>query len=243
MTQETLAAGEIQVWCLASEALSPAALAGLHDLLDPAKQLEIARLVFARDRALHTAAHGLLRLALSAVTGADPRAWRFGREPLGRLTLAAGQQGPSFNVTHTRGLAACALSWQPGIGVDAEFGRDGAAPLDIAPRVFTAAEQARLARLQGAARSAAFFDTWTLKEAVMKATGRGFDLSPSTLESTLAPPWVGGAIDGDWGFALLRPTPAHHLAVAQQGGGVERLRWRHLEGTWQGLPLNRRPAG
>jgi 4'-phosphopantetheinyl transferase len=176
------------------------------------------------------------------VTGVDPRAWRFAREPLGRLALAAGQAGPAFNLTHTRGLAACAISWLPGIGVDAEFGRDGAAPLDIAPYVFTAAEQARLARLEGAARSAAFFDTWTLKEAVMKATGRGFDLPPATLESSLAPPWVAGAITGDWGFALLRPTAAHHLAVAQQGSGAARLRWRHLEGAWQDLPLNRRPA-
>lgn len=242
MTQVTLAADEVQVWCLESNALSPAALAELHELLDVTKQAEIQRLVFDRDRALHTAAHGLLRRALSAVTGADPRSWRFAREPLGRLTLAPGQQGPAFNLTHTRGLAACALSWTPGIGVDAEFGREGAAPLEIAPRVFTAAERAYLARLEGAARSAAFFDFWTLKEAVMKATGRGFNLPPATLEATLAPPWVGGAVTGDWGFALLRPTTAHHLAVAQQGVGVERLRWRHLEGVWLDLPLNRRPA-
>ncbi len=242
MTDEILARDELQVWCLATEGLTPDAVASHHTLLNAEEQERIERLHFARDRVLHTAAHGLLRRALSAVTGAAPESWRFERAPQGKPHLAPGQAGPAFNLTHTAGLAACVLSWQPDVGVDAEHDRAGEAPLGIVSSVFTAAEQARLADLTGKARAAAFFDFWTLKEAVMKATGQGLALAPQLLEAELAPPWVGGAVDGAWGFALLRPTAAHHLAVAQRGGATA-LRWRHLGGAWQAQPLNRRPAG
>lgn len=239
-----LAADELQVWCLRPEALPPDGEAPL----DAEERAELGRLVFARDRQLWRAAHVLLRQALAAVTGRPPGEWRFARAAQGKPMLAPGLQGPAFNLTHTPGLVACALCGSGAVGIDAEHDRDGRAPLEIAGSVFTAAERALLERQADPQRAASFFGFWTLKEAVVKATGQGLALDPAGLRASLDPPAVTGQPGGDWGFARLQPTPRHHLAVALRGApGVRRLRWCEARaadwnGDWRELPLNRLAA-
>lgn len=239
---DRLAADEIQVWCLAPDDL-PAHAA---EALSAEERAAVERLAFPRDRALRRAAWALLRHALAVAAGGTPAGWRFERGPWGKPRLAAGQEGPVFNLTHTPGLVACALAAAGDLGVDAEHDRDGAAPLDLAPRVFLPAEQALLAG--AAAPAATFFALWTLKEAVMKATGLGAGLAPQRLNARLTPPGCEGQPGpGPWRFASLAPTPRHRLAVALGGApGVARLRWRRLarwdaagwQGRWHRLPLH-----
>ena len=82
-----------------------------------------------------------------------------------------------FNVTHTEGLLGVAVS-APGhaVGLDAELWsrapRLGSLP--FARRKFARAEAEALAVLpEGARRDAEFNALWTLKEAALKATGKG----------------------------------------------------------------------
>lgn len=231
---------ELQVWCVRTDSPS-ARLDGLAGLLDDDDRARIARLVFPADRLLHQAAHGLLRLALSEATGRPAHAWRFRRGDNAKPALAPGFDGPAFNLTHTPGLAACALAWHGAVGIDAEHDRGGVAPLEVAPSVFTPAERDQLARLSGRAQAQGFFDLWTLKEATMKALGLGFALEPRSLHARPSPPAVtGAAVTGDWGFATLQPSEAHRLAVALVGSpATTRLRWRLLDGPWQTAPVFR----
>lgn len=244
MSAPPLGPDEVQVWCLRTDRPS-GRLDDLAGLLDDEDRERIARLVFPADRVLHQAAHGLLRLALSAATGRPPQAWRFRREKHAKPTLVPGLEGPAFNLTHTPGFAACALSWRGAVGIDAEHDRAGTAPLEVAPSVFTAAEQEVLAALSGRRQAQAFFDLWTLKEAVMKATGLGFALDPRGLDARLSPPLVtGAALSGDWAFATLQPSRAHRLSVALSGNAAAgRLRWRLLDGPWHDGLLSRARSG
>ena len=234
-----LTPGSAQVWCLRPERLPP----GDAALLDGEERARLARFAFAADRQLYLAAHLLLRHALSAATGRPPGDWRFRRPGQGKPRLAPDCPGPAFNLTHTPGLVACLLCRSGEPGIDAEHDRGGRAPLELAPDVFTPPEQALLQRLAPAARAAAFFGLWTLKEATMKASGEGLSLDPRTLQATLDPPGVAGQRGTGWRFARLRPTPAHHLAVAlRDAGAIERLAWcevdpAHWNGAWQALAL------
>ncbi|MGM0768177.1 MAG: 4'-phosphopantetheinyl transferase family protein [Pseudomonadota bacterium] len=97
----------------------------------------------------------------------------------GRPTASARPQGWFLSLSHSHRLAACAVSAQPGLGLDIE-------PLNRRPqwqkvvrRWFTPAEQEWLL-----ARDCQqdFLRVWTLKEAWLKATGRGIAGNLQTLE-------------------------------------------------------------
>lgn len=87
-----------------------------------------------------------------------------------------------FNVSHGGRHGLIALAPAGRIGVDVEE-YDARRDLDgIAKRVFTPSEQSDLACAVGAARVRLFYDLWTMKEALIKALGTGFHLSPSRFE-------------------------------------------------------------
>jgi len=95
--------------------------------------------------------------------------------------------GMGFNVSHSEDVALLALSSESKIelGIDVECAarrpRNGETAeqmdkraMNLARRFFTQNEVKQLERVtQGASREAAFLRAWTLKEACVKATGKG----------------------------------------------------------------------
>lgn len=85
---------------------------------------------------------------------------------------------PDFNLSHSDATVALAWSTSGAVGLDVEQLR----PMDIheARQVFSEEEWGQIV----AARHplATFYHFWTLKEAVMKADGRGFHLSPRDIQ-------------------------------------------------------------
>jgi 4'-phosphopantetheinyl transferase len=179
---------------------------------------------FDEDRRTYVAAHALLRRALRDLLGGEEPV--LVREPLGRPQLDPAQRARSalsFNLTHTRGFAACAIRRGGPVGIDAE---DVRRPIDVdavAARWFAPTERRLLAILPEAARADAFFRIWTAKEAILKAAGLGLRLSP---ERFAVEPGAGHAaipealgIATSWRLAELAPLPHIRLAVAAPGSG------------------------
>lgn len=81
-----------------------------------------------------------------------------------------------FNLSHAGDWVVCAYSLGGEVGVDIE--QTLAIDLDDYQSVLTLAERQRLRPDQ----PLAFYTVWTLKEAVMKADGRGFYLNPRGFE-------------------------------------------------------------
>jgi 4'-phosphopantetheinyl transferase len=98
-------------------------------------------------------------------------------------------QGVAFNVSHSGAHGLVALGASAPVGVDVEE-RSLKQDLDgIAKRVFTATEQAALSARGGEVKRLLFYRLWTMKEALMKASGQGFSLGPASfavLEPALA---------------------------------------------------------
>jgi 4'-phosphopantetheinyl transferase len=212
-----------------------------HDwfaLLDPEERERNARFLIEPPRRLDLAARVLLRQTLSHYRAVDPRDWRFGRNAYGRPYVEAPEHGRTlhFNLSHTDGLVALAVSEAPDIGVDVEIATRDLDCERLAISVFAPAELEAYRRVAAGERRSAFFVLWTLKEAYIKARGMGlhlpldgfaFDLSGSEPSITFNARCPDDA--ARWRFRHFAPTPAHRLGLAMPAG-IEDLRvlWRRL---------------
>ena len=205
-----------------------ATLAAYDRLLTPDERAKTRRFHFARDRHDCLITRALVRTTLSRYAEVDPAAWRFELNRYGRPHLAAGQCDPDlrFNLSHTRGLIACAVTIGLEVGVDVETMYRTGETVAIADRYFSAAEVNALRALPESRQRERFFEYWTLKESYIKARGMGLALPLDQFSFLLdgGPP-IGIAFDprledhpGDWQFDLRRPTPDHVLAVGVRRG-------------------------
>lgn len=213
--------GRTHVWYASPEALSdPSIATRAGALLSDNERARAARFVFERDHLTYVAAHALCRIALSAHQDVAPSAWHFEAGDNGRPEIAAPASPLRFNLSHTRGLVACAVVETRDIGVDVES-LDRGAPLEIAERYLAPAELRELRDLPAAEQPRRFFQYWTLKESYLKARGSGLTIPLDRVTMILASdgaatvhldPDVG--TDGeDWHFARRDASSSHALAV------------------------------
>ena len=202
-------------------------LHALHDacLLSLEEKLRCERYRFQGDKELFLLSHALLRLTLSMQTSVAPPDWRFKRSAHGKPAIVqpAEYQHLRFNLSHTRGLAACAISDKYDIGIDTEFSKRPFSALPIAERFFAPAEIAYLEARSPEKLCDAFFDIWTLKEAYIKACGSGLfaeplqDFSMEIVETGDIHIRIKKASSdpaGEWQFCRFRPDPDYRMALA-----------------------------
>lgn len=193
-------------------------------LLDDDERERWRRFVFDDDRRQFLLAHAMLRTVLSRYADVPPSAWRFRKNEFGRPEIAvpATAAGLSFNLSHTRGLVACAVTLGRTVGIDVEDLGRPTPTAELAERYFSAFERAELRRLPAERQTERFFELWTLKEAYLKARGVGLSLGLDRCSMHFPlgdPPTISFAPDfiddpAAWQFAQFRPTPGHMLAVA-----------------------------
>lgn len=210
-------------WLMMEEAGDQDLDARCLEILSPDERRRYRRFRFDRDRRLYLAAHTLLRATLSEFGNMTPEAWSFAVNRHGKPHVVPGNGGPPlrFNLTHTAGLAACAVSAEYEVGLDAEC-LDRRTDPELANRFFSPVERAQLEGLSGEAGQRTFFDIWTLKESYVKGRGIGISLPLRSFGFTLpeddrgritfSPPL--GDLANRWTFFRLRPGPRHTLAVA-----------------------------
>jgi len=223
-----MAAEEVRVTFRATAALDEATIAALFDVLSDEERARCKRFVFPRDRRDFVVAHALLRHTLSRYHPIPPRDWVFVSEAGGKPRLSGDCTGPArlqFNLAHTDGLVACAVSRTAEVGVDVEAFDCRTEPLEIARRYFSAAEAEHLRRCAPADRPGRFVEIWTLKEAYIKAIGKGLSLPLDDFAfgfDGLSTLWFTRTVsDAAWSFALFAPTERHRLAVAARTARVD----------------------
>ncbi|MBB6251865.1 4'-phosphopantetheinyl transferase family protein [Nitrospirillum iridis] len=199
--------------------LDEAAYGRLWGLLDGAEQARALRFVFERNRREYVAAHGLARLWLGRLLDRSPAALTFAPvTPQGKPGLVDGPADLDFNLSHTDGLVACAVTWAPGtrVGVDVEVA-DRAVGADVATAMFAAEELAWLDSRPAGRGGRDVIAFWTLKEAYIKALGQGLSLptdSFAILPDTLALVRHGGSLPAGQACRLwARDLPSGHKAA------------------------------
>ncbi|HZT81161.1 MAG TPA: 4'-phosphopantetheinyl transferase superfamily protein [Gemmataceae bacterium] len=236
MPPEPLGRDEIHLWYVFTAHAGAGRLRACEELLSEEEQAERQRFLVERPRQQHLLARALVRTTLSRYADVSPREWRFARSRFGKPAVAAPAGVPlRFNVSHSHGVVACAVSREWEIGVDVEDAGRDLDWLGLA-RWFAAEEQTRLRELPAADRRLAFFELWTLKEAYVKARGEGMSMPLSTFAFRTGPGGVEFAPPPDddpaaWHFEQFWIGPRHRgaLAVRRPPGQAVRLLLREAD--------------
>lgn len=205
--------------------------AAYRALLSPDERDRMSRLIFERDRRRFLLTRALVRTTLSRYADVPPAGWSFIANVHGRPEIVDRPPGVPdlrFNLSHTDGLIACAVTIGREVGVDVEhIGRR--LTHDVAGRFFAPREVSDLKQLSDGEQQRVFFDYWTLKEAYIKARGFGlalpladfaFQLSPSSSPRISFEP----SLEDDpatWQFFQDWPTPQHRLGLAIRREGAD----------------------
>ena len=213
----------------------------LETVLSNEEKARSRRFAFENSRREYVAAHALCRVMLSTFSDVRPRDWRFDAGPQGRPEIAEGSNagGVRFNISHTRGLVCVAVTRTDDIGVDVEWMGRGNNIDDIAKAKFSKPEIAHLKQLPESEKRHCFFSFWTLKEAYIKAIGKGLAEPLDGFAFAFDPLRIDFLRDQDdprdWRFQSSRPAPDYLCAVAVRLGAGRELNVVHRAFDHQGL--------
>jgi 4'-phosphopantetheinyl transferase len=183
---------------------------------------------FARDRARFITTRAVLRLLLGRYLKGDPARVRVLPGPGGKPEVVGGaERSIRFNVSRSDGLALLAFTLERHVGVDIERVRPDVATDTVAETFFAPREVVALRALPAWLQPEAFFDTWTRKEAFVKAAGQG-----------LAHGFDVVGVDGSrqdlarWSVRPLHPAPGYAGALVVEGTDWELQRYDADEAVW-----------
>jgi 4'-phosphopantetheinyl transferase len=146
----------------------------LDSLISTDERLRMIRYRLETDRLRFLAARGTLRQILALYLSIEARDIRFEYGEYGKPALLGEHAPLQFNLSHTKRIAAVALTHNLPIGLDIEDLRS--ISLETCRHVFSDNEVVEIERLSPERRLIGFFNCWTRKEAVCKAEGKGFHL-------------------------------------------------------------------
>jgi 4'-phosphopantetheinyl transferase len=196
-------------------------------LLSPDERERAQRYHFEKDRRHFTASRALLRLLLGNELQQSADSLTFDYSEYGRPFLKEG--GPfhslNFNLSHSNGRFLLAIARKRRIGVDLEFIRPDVSFDSIAGRYFAEEEKEALAREPEEGKALLFFRYWTLKEAFMKAQGKGlsYSLNRFSVGWNLGESHVALAIRDEpgeasrWSLSFLQSPATFVAALAVEG--------------------------
>lgn len=156
----------------------------------------------------------LAKTVLAASLHVPPRTIRFDTNAHGKPFLHSPDRQPFFNLSHSRDLILLALS-SVEVGVDVE--KADIERYQIMPYFFTEREIAQVEESPDPRRRLRmFYVTWTRKEAVMKAIGKGLSLPPCFVHES-----VEGQSQETFGHDLFtfEPVSGYVCSVATLRGG------------------------
>jgi len=229
---------EAHVWAVRPESIqNRTTLDVCMDLLSDREREQCRRFRFPDDGHHYLVSHALVRNVLSKYADISPRDWVFSQAEHGRPEVANPGLPPiRFNLSHTKGLAACIVTLSHDCGIDVEKICDRHNPAGVAKRMFAKDEYEHMQRLSGHEQLEYFFTRWTLREAYVKARGIGISFPTHKLNFTIE---SDGDIkidfdpdiqdDGrDWQFQLLPLSTGHVTAVGIRREGDNNIVTRLL---------------
>lgn len=229
----------------------PKLLSSLKNLLTD-EELEKQKSFYRHsDQHLYLLAHGLIRIILSKYCAIDPKIWKFTYNEYGRpeIKYARINHNLRFSLSRTRNLVGFLIVNSIDCGIDVEEVKSFKDLKLISEKILSIHEQMMLKKLNLNDQLRKFFSLWTLKEAFIKAKGKGlsiplnsfsFQIDDKKRINLIADPGIDDLIS-KWQFFQFQPSITHVGAIALKG--LEDLKIRIYEiiqesGDFSFLPLN-----
>ena len=206
----------------------PDELAPMKAILSCDEIERASRFRFEDDRSRFIASRSILRQLLSLHVACEPQSISLEYNVWGKPALATkfADSDIRFNLSHSHGLAAYAITRGREVGVDLEMVRQDFAIGGIAERFFSRTEVESLRSLPPEHQTRAFFVCWTRKEAYIKALGGGLSVDLTSFDVSLRPeeqPAVLRSVDAaNWSLEAFQPCDGYVGAIAVQGPGYLR---------------------
>jgi 4'-phosphopantetheinyl transferase len=146
--------------------------AELYATLSEEETARATRFRFDSDRQNFVLRRGLLRRLLGATFGIEPERILYSSSPVGKPFVAFPEnKGLFFNLSHSGSQIVFAFSKYPEMGIDIERIRTVDDIDRLARNYFSAEEYAILINLPSWEKNKAFIKIWSIKEALIKASG------------------------------------------------------------------------
>jgi 4'-phosphopantetheinyl transferase len=168
---------EVQVWVASLDVSDERYEALAHSLPNEEKSRATNLAPAAARRFI--VARGILRALLAGFTGTSPEKLRFRYGNSGKPSLDD-RNDIHFNISHSADLALFAFSPDRPVGVDVENERPVRRLLDVAQRFMSEDELRSLVDTAPSERNAAFLRSWVVREARLKADGKGIFSAPDS---------------------------------------------------------------
>ncbi|HTD83873.1 MAG TPA: 4'-phosphopantetheinyl transferase superfamily protein [Gemmatimonadaceae bacterium] len=170
MTSLELMTEEVQVW-VASLDVNDSRYDALARTLPADEKNRAASLSPVAARRF-VVARGILRSLLAGFTGTSAEKLQFSYGLSGKPVLID-HDGIHFNISHSADLALFAFAPDRPVGVDVENERPVRRLLDVAQRFMSEEELRSLAETPAEERNSTFLKSWVVREARLKAQGKG----------------------------------------------------------------------
>jgi 4'-phosphopantetheinyl transferase len=245
----SLPAHAVHVW-RADLGLEAAYLRRLGQNLSADERERASRFRFTRDRVRFIGARGLLREILALYLNASPGRLSFDYGAHGKPFLAGEHSNLRFNVSHSFDAMLLAIAHMREVGVDVEgMGNIGLAMDELGDTVLSEPEKQALTRFRGEDRRTTFLRFWTLKEAFIKADGRGVSLPLKRIDVSAREGRVAvlNEATGEWRtcsrweLRTLAPVPGYVAALAAEGQDWRLALW-HWSRESSNDPVRRRQS-
>jgi 4'-phosphopantetheinyl transferase len=190
----------------------------LHAVISREERARAAAFRFPRDRDRFIARRGRTRRLLASYLGVPANEITFWHNAFGK-PVVAGDEGLHFSLSHSNGVALCAVAWERAVGCDLEWRDDRLASPETAERLFSLKERQSLRALRGEDWIEGFFNCWTRKEAYVKALGQGLSHPLDGFDVSLAPGEPATLLSpaGTWSMHGFAPRPGFQAAVVVEG--------------------------
>jgi 4'-phosphopantetheinyl transferase len=209
--------GEFSVWLGAIE--KPNADPAAWLLLDERERQRALKLVEETLRTRYVHIRASVRKLLADIVGDRPAQLNIQIEAFGKPYLANYSE-LTFNLSHSGSYVLLGLGYRCRLGVDIEVGKKRIDLKGLVNKCFAEEEQAIWRTVPDLAKPAHFYQTWTYKEAFVKAVGRGLALGLPAVIPDLnqsgrflhVPKNCGFA--SDWHSLSLTAAPYYYAALA-----------------------------
>jgi 4'-phosphopantetheinyl transferase len=220
---------EVHLWRACTDQSAPV-FHLLAQTLSNDERARSERYYFERDRKRYIVGRGILRMILSSYLQTNPRSIKFRYSSYGKPILDGTRaiKNLDFNVSHSAGLAIYAVVRNKSIGIDLEKIQPILEAEQITKNLFSHDESEIFHWLPKQAKTEAFINCWTRKEAYLKARGRGLSLALDQITVSFMPgePARLLRVENDlqettrWSISAFSPASGYAAALAVQGYGL-----------------------